>query len=396
MGSHRTTHKLLTHLYAAMQNTWLVFLACCALGVLAEDKAYHYKEVPLQATQRAKTPLLINALAPRIPFLSPYYPGIYYPGLTYPTHLLTAQPVIARQAPKVAYSIPAEERSDDLQGRTSPARDYTKYFGVIPNKGLWKPEGDGIVQKVAIPDQPVEGRSPSSRSSYQTSITLCYFVGDDILKSHLMYNKKWAFVPKQSTSGLTRYINDLTLAANKLLGQDNFQLAWLGDGSSQQGLLPFSRHSPSESLSDEHLDSDVKGNAHRGCDANIFLLFNDFATQQVTDGFKYSGLLKGAPCDGWKGEGYAVVADQGYSDDVWVGPQVLAHFLLRLLTADICHTDPNGHQGWSHSCFCPDNASLLNPYVRPGAQYLDKCAVDKLNQSNISSRQCLRDAALKR
>ena len=55
-------------------------------------------------------------------------------------------------------------------------------------------------------------------SILQTSITLCYFVGDDILKSHLMYNKRWAFVPKQSTSGLTRYINDLTLAANKLLG----------------------------------------------------------------------------------------------------------------------------------------------------------------------------------
>ena len=127
------------HTFAAMQNTWLVFLACCALGVLAEDKPYHYKEVPLQATQRAKTPLLINALAPRVPFLSPYYPGVYYPVLrtpefTYPTHLLTAQPVIARQAPKVAYSIPAEEPSDDPQGRTSPARDYTKYFGVIPSK----------------------------------------------------------------------------------------------------------------------------------------------------------------------------------------------------------------------------------------------------------------------
>lgn len=52
----------------------------------------------------------------------------------------------------------------------------------------------------------------------QTSITLCYFVGDDILKSHLMYNKNWAFVPKKNTAGLTRYINDLTLAANKLLG----------------------------------------------------------------------------------------------------------------------------------------------------------------------------------
>ena len=126
-------------------------------------------------------------------------------------------------------------------------------------------------------------------SILQTSITLCYFVGDDILKSHLMYNKRWAFVPKQSTSGLTRYINDLTLAANKLLGiraysilpplkistsflysltvdlhlifwtgQENFQLAWLGDGSTSQGLLPFSRHSPSQSLSDQWITSDVK------------------------------------------------------------------------------------------------------------------------------------------
>jgi len=209
-----------------------------------------------------------------------------------------------------------------------------------------------------------------------------------------MYNKNWAFVPRKDTSGLTRYINDLTLEANKLLGQDNFQLAWLGDGSSRQGLLPFSRHSPSESLSDKHLDSDVKGNAHRGCDANIFLLFNNFFEQQVTEGFKFSGLVKGGACDAYKGEGYAVVADQGYSDETWVGPQVLAHFLLRLLTSDICSPDPNGVQGWSHNCFCKNEKSLLNPYVRPGTQYLDKCAVDKLNQSNISNRQCLRDPAI--
>jgi len=224
-------------------------------------------------------------------------------------------------------------------------------------------------------------------------MTLCYFVGDDILKSHLMYSEKWAFVPQKYTAGLTRYINDLTLAANKLLGQDNFQLAWLGDGSSSQGLLPFSRHSPTESLTDKYLEYDVKGNAHRGCDANIFLLFNDYSSQQVSEGFKFSGLTKGAACDAQKGEGYAVVADQGYSDEVWVGPQVLAHFILRLLTADICHTDPNGHQGWSHDCFCTSETSLLNPYVRPGIQYLDVCAAEKLNLSGISSRQCLRDPA---
>ena len=52
-------------------------------------------------------------------------------------------------------------------------------------------------------------------------------------------------------------------------------------------------------------------NAHRGCDANIFLLFNNFFDQQVTEGFKFSGLVKGGACDADKGEGYAVVADQG-------------------------------------------------------------------------------------
>ena len=56
----------------------------------------------------------------------------------------------------------------------------------------------------------------------------------------------------------------------------------------------------------------------------------------------------------------------GYSDDVWVGPQVLAHFLLRLLTADICHTDPNGHQVHNsilnNSISCP-NTKLAHGFV---------------------------------
>ena len=57
----------------------------------------------------------------------------------------------------------------------------------------------------------------------------------------------------------------------------------------------------------------------------------------------------------------------GYSDDVWVGPQVLAHFLLRLLTADICHTDPNGHQVHNsilnNSISCPNTKLASTGFV---------------------------------
>ena len=41
--------------------------------------------------------------------------------------------------------------------------------------------------------------------------------------------------------------------------------------------------------------------------------------------------------------------------------------------------------------FCPNENSLLNPTIRPGKQSVDKCVIDKLNRSDVSIRDCLRD-----
>lgn len=49
-------------------------------------------------------------------------------------------------------------------------------------------------------------------------------------------------------------------------------------------------------------------------------------------------------CEAAQGTGYAAVVDQGFLNDVWVGPQILAHHLLMMMTSDLA--DPSKH--------CPD------------------------------------------
>ena len=63
----------------------------------------------------------------------------------------------------------------------------------LTDRGSWKPEGDGIVQKVAIPDQPVEGRSPSPRS-YQVNKGRCnktYGIRPKMLKNNILEHDLW-------------------------------------------------------------------------------------------------------------------------------------------------------------------------------------------------------------
>ena len=132
------------------------------------------------------------------------------------------------------------------------------------------------------------------------------------------------------------------------------------------------------------------------CDAVVFLVFNDFVEQNATDGHKFSGFVKGAPCESHLGSGYLVMVDQGFWGNEWTGPQILAHQLLRLLTADVCaglkpyeNKQVNTKVHWNTNCFCQNEESLLHPYIKPGEQYLDQCVIDKLNKSDISLRQCL-------
>lgn len=40
-------------------------------------------------------------------------------------------------------------------------------------------------------------------------------------------------------------------------------------------------------------------------------------------------------CEAGQGSGYTVVVDQGFLNDVWTGPQILAHHIIKLLIQDI-------------------------------------------------------------
>ena len=75
----------------------------------------------------------------------------------------------------------------------------------------------------SLPKRPL---SPTDIQA-QTNLTLCYYLGDDVEKSHLQYNPQWAY-DKYNLKGLYDYINQLTLGANKLLGLHNYKLKWKG------------------------------------------------------------------------------------------------------------------------------------------------------------------------
>ena len=78
------------------------------------------------------------------------------------------------------------------------------------------------------------------------------------------------------------------------------------------------------------------------------------------------------------------IVDQGFYKDVWMGPQILAHHLLLMLTADLYAKDDPRR-------YCENKYSLLHNNIKAGEQSVDQCVIDKLNLSNISIRQCLLD-----
>ena len=71
------------------------------------------------------------------------------------------------------------------------------------------------------------------------------------------------------------------------------------------------------------------------------------------------------------------MVDQGFSGEVWVGPQLLAHHILGLMTSDVSPST------------CPYKDSLLYPNLIAGKQRLDDCALGLLHKSSIRKRQCL-------
>jgi len=203
------------------------------------------------------------------------------------------------------------------------------------------------------------------------NLDLCYFLGADIFKSHVRCNPNWA---DGSAEGVRRYINELTYETNQMLGINNFRISWKG---------PYERH---DFYNDTPTDPqrDVYQSIQSNCDAVVFLVFNQFADDCETEtyGHDFGGVSYGGMCDQrTKGEGFTVVVDQGYLKEAWTGPQILAHHLLLMLTADL--PDQSKH--------CPAKESLLHPKLYPGQQRVDACVVDKLSRSGVSNRDCMLD-----
>jgi len=200
------------------------------------------------------------------------------------------------------------------------------------------------------------------------NLDLCYYLGEDIFTSHVACNENWA---DGTSEGVRKYINELTFETNKMLGTNNLLLSWKG---------PFARHDSKERYP-TNPSFDTTALFSKSCDAVIFLVFNQFSSDCTTavDGHKYAGINKGGMCESQSGGGYTVVVDQGYIDDVWTGPQILAHHLLRMLIADLPEKDRS----------CPETTSLLHSQLYPGIQKVDQCVVEKLNKSKVSLRPCM-------
>ena len=93
----------------------------------------------------------------------------------------------------------------------------------------------------------------------------------------------------------------------------------------------------------------------------------------------------GGPCEQSEKKGYTVIVDQGFKGEIWMGPQILAHHLLLMLTSDLySQNDPRR--------YCPEKFSILHNNIYAGDQYMDQCVVDLLNKSNIGLRKCLLDS----
>ena len=57
-----------------------------------------------------------------------------------------------------------------------------------------------------------------------TNLTMCFYVGNDVIDSHLRFNERW-FFNDRNYEGLNTYLNDLTLATNLFLGNFYLQLS---------------------------------------------------------------------------------------------------------------------------------------------------------------------------
>jgi hypothetical protein len=77
----------------------------------------------------------------------------------------------------------------------------------------------------------------------------------------------------------------------------------------------------------------------------------------------------------------------GYLGNDWVGPWVLAHHVLLLMTADL-YTAP-GINGRTEARNCNNQNSLLFDKMSINNQWRDTCVDDKIKRSFVPLRPCI-------
>jgi hypothetical protein len=257
----------------------------------------------------------------------------------------------------------------------------------VPNVDLNNPvQQEKISNNPVRPQQnPATFQNPGSNAlNPLLTVDLCYYLGDDVLDSHVKFFD-WF---DGSVEAYKTYVNLLTLQAKKLMNRvdkagqvynNDFQLTWRG---------PWQRSDHASRYPDRARE-DTKAAAKQGCDVVIFLVFNNYTGVGATEGHDIAGYAEGAACEASVGSGFAAVIDQGFYQDTWVGPQVLAHHLFLLLTSDLFVANNQIPNQKLESRNCPSPDSILYDNISTGQQYRDKCLNSKLERSSIPRRSCL-------
>jgi hypothetical protein len=186
----------------------------------------------------------------------------------------------------------------------------------------------------------------------------------------------------------------------------DFQLRWAGPWERSDTATRYPEKAPQDTIAASKY----------GCDATVFLVFNDYTQDpDGSDGHKFSGIAEGGVCEGSVGKGFAIIVDQGimtgilfplantpwraisgYLGDHWVGPQILAHHLFLLMTSDLylVAQDNNNQQQQQQrreleNRGCPKKGSIMHESVYPGEQWRDDCVESKLRRSWVAHRECL-------
>ena len=130
----------------------------------------------------------------------------------------------------------------------------------------------------------------TNRTSMRIKLTNFSFLYDTYGKIPFLFsvvNKRFVFADRVDRNGNV-YNND-------------FLLTWKG---------PWQRSDYDKRYPDNARE-DTKAAAVLGCDATVFMIFNNYTGVDATDGHEIGGYAEGGCCEAADGRGFTAVVDQG-------------------------------------------------------------------------------------